>query len=225
MLMRSRSLTALAIGLSAALASTQATAQAANAHGVYTQLGVLGVGLGYAHGLSQRVTLRADVMSLGSRSTNETEEGIDYKAGIKIGRVGLFADYFPLGGGFRLTAGATFNQNRIDLRSRFDGVGSVTIGDQTVTPDADDFFNVDIKFPKVTPYVGIGWGHQATSKGWGVVADLGVSIGRAKVKASTNLIGNGITQDDVDRELADLRDGVGKIRFWPQATVGVSYRY
>jgi len=84
---------------------------------------------------------------------------------------------------------------------------------------------VDIKFPKVTPYVGIGWGHQATTKGWGVVADMGVSLGRAKLRANTNLVGNGITQDDVDRELKDLREGVGKIRFWPQLTVGASYRF
>lgn len=225
MRLKARSLSKASAGLICLAVTMGASAQSPHSHGVYTQLGLLGVGLGYAHAVNQHVTVRADVLTAGSLSRNETEEGVDYRAKLKLGRVGLFADYFPFGGGFRLTGGATFNQNRIDLKSRFDGVNSVTIGDETVTPAADDFFNVDIKFPKVTPYVGIGWGHQATTKGWGVVADMGVSLGRAKLRANTNLVGNGITQDDVDRELKDLREGVGKIRFWPQLTVGASYRF
>ena len=206
-------------------ASMGASAQTTNTHGVYAHLGVLGAGVGYAHGVNQRFTVRADVLTAGSHSKDETEEGIDYAAKLKAGRVGLFADYFPFDGGFRVTAGATFNQHRVDLKSKFDGVSSVTIGDQTFTPSASDYFNVSIKFPKVTPYIGIGWGHQALSKGWGLVADLGVSIGRAKLTSDTNLIGSGITQEDVDRELKELRDGVGKVRYWPQLTMGASYRF
>jgi hypothetical protein len=55
-----------------------------------------------------------------------------------------------------------------------------------------------------------------------------VSIGRAKVTIDTNVIqrsGGVITQADVDRETQELKDGVGKIRVLPQATLGVSYRY
>lgn len=226
MFLKARSLLRASTGLICLAATVGACAQNSHSQGIYTQLGVLGVGVGYAYAVNPQFTVRADLLTAGSLSRNETEEGIDYRAKLKLGRLGVFADYFPLGGGFRLTGGATFNQNRIDLKSRFDGVSSVTIGDQTATPSANDFFNVDIKFPKVTPYLGIGWGHQAANKGWGLVADLGVSLGRAKLKSNTNLVGRyGITQDDVDRELKDLRDGVGKIKFWPQLTVGVSYRF
>lgn len=92
---------------------------------------------------------------------------------------------------------------------------------------ADDRFNARIKFPSATPYVGIGWGHHAAGPGWGFVFDLGGSIGRAKVEGSVsgpNLSGN-VSQADIDAELAQLRDGVGKVRFVPQVSIGASYRF
>jgi hypothetical protein len=62
------------------------------------------------------------------------------------------------------------------------------------------------------------------------VGDVGVSIGRAKLKTENNLVGQQfgsvtITQADVDAQTQDLRDGVGKVRFLPQLNLGLSYRY
>jgi hypothetical protein len=55
---------------------------------------------------------------------------------------------------------------------------------------------------------------------------LGVSIGRAKVSATGYgvLAGAGV-QADIDREVSQLRDGVGKIRVLPQVSVGLSYSF
>jgi hypothetical protein len=56
---------------------------------------------------------------------------------------------------------------------------------------------------------------------------VGASIGRAKVTGSVsgpNVSGN-VTQADIDRELEEVRDGVGKIRAVPQLSLGVNYRF
>ncbi|MEY2838649.1 MAG: hypothetical protein RJB60_948 [Pseudomonadota bacterium] len=203
-------------------------APAAHAGSAYAQVGIPGIGIGYAQALNDVVTLRGDFSTLGSHTKNGSQEGINYEGKVKVSRWGLFADYFPLGNGFRVTGGATVNDMSVKLRSNVLAGTPLSIGNATVTADGTERFNADIKFPKVTPYIGIGWGHMDKEPGWGFVGDVGVSIGRAKVTIDTNVIqrsGGAITQADVDRETQELKDGVGKIRVLPQATLGVSYRY
>ncbi len=196
----------------------------AHAGEAYVNVGFPGVMAGYAQAVTDMVTLRGDFATMGSRGQDGVEEGIEYKGTFKANRVGLFADYFPLGNSFRLTGGVTFNNVKIDLKSNFQ-TGTVDIGGTPVPVSNTDYFNVQVKFPKTTPYLGIGWGHLDQAPGWGLVADLGVSIGKAKVSIDTNLKDKGVTQEEIDRETQEIRDGVGKLRVLPQASLGVSYRY
>lgn len=211
----------------AALVALCAASAGAQAGEIYGGIGLPGVMLGYAQPLNDKVTLRADVATLGSHDKKTTEEGIDYAGKIKAHRVGLFADWFALGGGFRLTGGVTFNDIGADLTAS--GTGQpIAIGNHPpVVMGPDDRFDVRIKFPKTTPYLGIGWGHQPAGKGLGFVFDLGASIGKAKVtgEASPSLRNKGVTQADIDEELRELRDGVGKIKAIPQISVGLNYRF
>lgn len=200
-------------------------APAAQAGSAYAQVGLPGIGLGYAQALNDVVTLRGDFSTLGSRTKNGTQEGINYEGKVKLSRWGLFADYFPLTNGFRLTGGATINEMSVKLRSNVTAGTALSVGNATVIADGTERFNVDVKFPKVTPYIGMGWGHMDKEPGWGFVGDVGVSFGRAKVTVDTNVAQRGVSQADIDRETQQIKDGVGKIRVLPQATLGVSYRY
>ncbi len=213
-------LTTTLLALTAALCG--AAAQAGTA---YVQAGLPGVGLGYAQPWSDVVNLRADYMTLGSHTQNGQQEGIDYQGQVKLSRLGLFADYFPMGNGFRVTGGMTLNDATFKLRSHFVDGGTVTVGGATALVSSADYFNVDVKFPKATPYLGMGWGLNPGGQGWGLIGDVGVSLGRATVAIDTNLTSRGVSQADIDKETQSLRDGVGKIRMLPQATLGVSYRY
>ncbi|MFZ4552780.1 MAG: hypothetical protein ACOYNB_13275 [Aquabacterium sp.] len=200
----------------------------AQAGEAYVALGFPIVQVGYAHSVNQQLGLRADFGTSGSFSKDGMEEGIDYKGDLNLHRVGLFADYFPFSGGFRLTGGLTLNKAELKLNSNLVNGRSVAIGDQSYTPDGSEYLNVQVKMPAVMPYVGIGWGHQASEKGWGFVADLGVSVGKATLDYQTNLIaksGGAITQADIDKEVSQLRDGVGKVTVLPQISLGVSYKF
>ncbi len=208
--------TALALG-----AACMASAQAGE---VYTGIGTQGVMLGYAQPVSDSITLRADFGTFGSRSTTEQEEGITYNAHGKFNRTGVFADWF-FAGGWRLTGGVTFNNMQIDLQAQGSG-NSINIGGQNYQFDPGDRFDVQIKFPKTTPFLGIGYGHQPKAEGFGFHFDLGASIGKAKLTAvasGPNL--SAVSQSDIDRELAELRDGVGKVKAIPQLSLGVNYRF
>ncbi len=200
-------------------------AAAANAGEVYTGIGTHGVMLGFAQALSPQFTVRGDFGTLGSREKNEREEGIDYEGKVTYNRAGVFGDWFPFaGGGFRFTGGVTFNNMKVDLVAKGNGT-PVTIGNNSYPTDSSDRLNVKIEFPKTTPYLGLGYGHQL-STGWGFVFDLGASIGKAKVTEShsgTNF--SQVPQSDIDAELAEIRDGVGKIKAIPMIAIGFNYRF
>lgn len=202
---------------------------AAQAHAgeIYGGVGLPGVFAGYAYSLTDNWGLRADYATLGQRSKNGSEDGIDYQGKVKVARLGAFADYFPWRNGFRLTAGLTFNQIKISLNANPNSGLTQSIGDKNVVLSSGDYFNVAVKVPGVTPFLGLGYGHQAQAgSGLGFHADLGASIGRAKLSVDTNLVSKGlVNQSDVDKELSQLRDGVGKIRLIPQISFGISYAF
>ena len=194
---------------------------------VHAGIGFPGIFAGYAQPLSDQIVVRADYATLGQYSKNGNEDGIDYRGKIKVGRLGTFVDYFPWGGGFRFTGGLTFNQTQIDLKSNFSSTSQQTVGGQLVSVGPGDYFNVKAKFPAVTPFLGIGYGHgpAAGASGWGFHADLGASFGKGKLTVDTNLQSKGATQPSIDAETQELRDGAAKLTFIPQVSIGMSYRF
>lgn len=216
----------------AASAALALAATVAHAGEVYTGIGTHGLMLGYAQPVAPSVTLRGDVASLGKHSTTKTEDGIPYDAELKMSRGGLFADWFVTGG-WRLTGGVTFNSVKLDLAGRPTN-NQMTIGDTTYATQEGDRFDAHVKFPKTTPFLGFGYGHQGGTEGrWGFHFDLGASIGRATVSAAASgPTFDGLSATDratlnanVDKETQELRDGVGKIRAIPQLSLGANYRF
>lgn len=190
----------------------------------YGAIGFPGAMGGYAHDVDERVVLRADYARLGSRRVDGAEEGIYYRGHAKFRRIGLFADFFPVGNGLRLTTGLTLNHMKMDLNSDLAG-GTVNVGGVDYVVGQGAYFNVRVRMPRITPYLGIGWGHHRREAGWGLVADIGLSLGKPRLALDTNLDERGVAQADIARELGQLRDGLGQIRAIPQISVGMSYRY
>lgn len=193
---------------------------------IYGGAGLPGIFLGYSQPISDRFAVRGDFATMGSRNESVVEDDIRYEGKVNVSRVGLFADYYVLGG-LRLTGGATFNNVKFDLTGR-SATGTVDIGGTQYLIGTEDRVNVQVKFPKVTPYVGIGYGYAPKSgKGFGFAFDLGMSIGSPKVTGSAtgpNLDGQ-VTQADLDRELDEVRDDVAKIKGIPQVSIAISYRF
>jgi hypothetical protein len=218
--------------VSAALSGLMCSMAAMSAYAgeSYVQVGVPGVVVGYAWSISHQLSLRADAGTTGTLDGKHDLSGVGFETKAQYNRAGMFADYFPFGGGLRLSAGLTLNKAQLDLNSRFNGASSITVNGRAITPAASDYYNAQLKFPALMPYIGVGWGHQARPAGLGFVADLGVSIGRAKYTADTNLVGKTysgytVTQADVDSKTAEINDNIGRITLLPSVSVGLNYRY
>jgi hypothetical protein len=209
----------------AALLASAFVGMCVQAQEVYVGAGLFGAQVGYAHALTPTVNLRADYMTLGNRSSTSNKSGTDYQSKLDWSRTALLVDWFPsASSSFRLTGGATFNKITYDMTAAAAGQ-TVDINGTSYTLGANDSMNIQIKMPRTTPYVGVGWGHQSSQKGWGFHADLGVSVGQFKVtETRTGALVN-VNQTDVDKELADVRDSVSRLRVLPQVTIGASYRF
>lgn len=190
---------------------------------VYGNIGSSGLTLGLSHSLSTHLMVRVDYAGGINVSKNGREEGVDYAGKLKVSRFGAFADYFPSGSGFRATAGLTLNDTGFQLNSR-GGAGTINGKPVNLT---GNYFNVGINQPKLTPYIGIGYGHKpAKDTGWGFNADLGLQLGKFKTTVDTNLVSTGaVQQSDVDAEVAKVRDAVNKLRFYPVVSLGANYRF
>jgi len=218
------------------LATLTLAAAGAQAQDVYLGLGVPGtVTLGYAvpmgsaYALGGKWGLRGEFAGGGSASKSITEDGNTFTAKVNNSRVGAFADWFPLdSSGFRLVGGLTFNDVKFSLAAA--ASGNIDINGKTVSLSGETF-KVTIKQPQVTPYLGIGWGHKAsTEKGLGFFADLGVAVGSFTATVDTSLVGKGslgntITQADVDAQTKKLKDAVNKIGALPSVAIGAVYRF
>lgn len=191
---------------------------------VYVPLGIPGWGVGYAHPINDQFAVRGDYMTLGTRSGSQTEDGIEYDGKLKLNRAAVFADWFPWSGRFRLTAGLAATNYKLEMDAS--GAGrTITVGDTNYTLTSADGLNVEVKFPSTMPYLGLGWGHQ-TGSGFRFSFDLGALIGKAKVSATgRGQLANDAAQADIDKELQELRDGVGKASFIPQVSIGLGYSF
>lgn len=191
---------------------------------LYTKIGLPGAMLGYSQPLGPLFGLRVDYATVGNRSDRRTEDGIRYDSKLKLNRAAVLADWFPFAGSFRLTSGVTSNQYKLDLLATGAG-GSLTIGNTTYTTTANDQFRVQVKFPSSTPYFGVGWGHGMGS-GLRFSFDVGAKFGKATVSyALSGPVAQQVSQADIDAELTQLRDGVGKIKAVPQVTFGLGYSF
>lgn len=192
----------------------------------YLGAGLPGVQLGYAQPVSDSLTLRADFSTLGHLNRTRSENNLDYAAKLKLDRLGLFADWF-FAGSWRAVGGLTLNRARADLRGSGNG-GAITIGNTTYLAGPGEGFDVDVKFPRAMPYLGLGYGHKGLpGKGWGLAFDVGVAFGKPRVNGTVRgaLLSQAVSQADIDRELADIRDEANRLKGIPQLTLAVSYRF
>jgi len=212
--------------------------QSASAQEIYAKIGFLGVGAGYAHSLNERFGVRADFSSVGTISRDGTAGRLRYDADLKANQLGAYGDWFPFGGSFRLSAGLHSRKLEVAADGRASQSGTITVGNVEVPYGGDtDTAHARVKWPTVAPYLGIGWGHHVgRGKGFGFLADIGVSFGSPKTeltisaplreKLDVRAILTGTSADaEIERQRRDIADDVEEVKVFPHLFVGVSYRF
>ena len=222
----------IAIG---ALVAAPAAAQL----GVGLHAGTTGLGPEVSWGLGERARARAALAGF-DQDLDVTASDVRYEGELELRHALLLLDWHPGGGGFRLTAGAAWNDNRlvgtaplaelfaddlerlarqgIDLRGRDLGTAHAE-----ATTDA------------LGPYLGLGFGKApAGGRGVGLTLDVGAIYQgppQVELRAETPLpidqvpgarqALDGLIADE-ERDIEDEADGY---RFFPVVAVGLAYRF
>lgn len=211
------------LALQLVAATLVAAAGSAHADAFYSSAGLPGATVGYAKSLSSSITLRADLTSAPGIPRDAIVEGVSYSGHIKSDRGAAFMDWY-FAANLRLTGGMTFNRTRVDLRASASG-GTPLIGDIPYSTAVNDRFDVAIRSPNTLPYLGVGYG-QYNSSGSSFLFDIGGSFGRPSLNEGPSgpSLGN-VSQAALDSELAQLREGIGRVRFVPQVSLGMTLKF
>jgi hypothetical protein len=210
------------VGLSLVLLSGSALAQGV---GVYGVGGTGGLGVGLNLPVGPAFGLRGEIASL-NESDTYTEDQITYKGDLKLKGNGVFVDFRPFMGTFRLVGGATFGASSASLVAQATN-GTVTIDGRRFDATGNSL-RADIKYPSTMPYLGVGWGHgRFNEPGWTFGLDLGVSIGKPKV----NLVGSGGllaqpgAQSAIAAEERKVQDDLNSAKVLPVVKLSVGYQF
>ena len=209
----------------AASAFFYAGAAAAQQTSIGVSAGTPGIGLELGYDLNDMIGVRANGNFFGM-SKDVDSDGVNYNGKLKLFSMGLLGDFYMFESGFRLTGGAYYNKNRVNLTAT--PTSSTEIGGTVYTPAEIGSLTGRASYNKFTPYAGLGYTSNRGEPGLSFVFDAGVMFqGRPEIALS----GNGaITstpgfQADLERERQEIADDLKWTRFYPAVRLGVAYRF
>lgn len=191
--------------------------------GVYAVAGSGGYGLGLIKHISPNFGIRAEALAYSYNGTYN-QNAVTYDVAVKLRDSGVYADYRPFAGMFRVVGGVMINTPSASMSAQPTG-GVFTLNGIDYSA-AGESISSTIKFPSSMPYVGIGWGYGGyNKKGFSVGVDIGASIGKPSFTYTASSGLTTLAGSDLQAEADKIRKDVEKIKFYPGFKVGVSYAF
>lgn len=205
--------------------STSAIAQDAGGVTVGVTGGTLGIGPEASYRFSKSVGVRGNLTFLNVDRSVDSDD-IEYNGDLKLGSGGVMVDFHPLGNGFRLSAGARVNSNKVRLRAT--PTADVEVGDETYSPSEIGTLSGTVKANDFAPTLTVGWGGGLT-KGLKVGVEAGAMFhGSPRVR---NLSANGSLASDPDFQASlrdesdEIEDDIDKYKIYPVVQLSIGYRF
>ena len=180
-------------------------------------LGGLGADLGYSL-IQDTVNVRAGLNAGLDMSGTFKSDGIDYRYNVDTGYKTLGLDWHPFSGGFRVSAGYAWSDIKLGLKGVTDGTQTIN----GVPIPAGSSVTASAKYDNA-PYVSIGWGNHAPSKG-GLFfnSELGMMFTGKPTVTLTESTGT-VSATDVAAEADKVKKDA--IDFFPILKLGVGYTF
>lgn len=196
------------------------TVQAAEL-GMGVRGGTHGLGVDFGVGLAPWVSLRVGGSAL-DVSGDFDEDDIEYDGDLELGGYGLWADFFPMNGMFRLTTGILSNRNALALEAV--PTDTIDIGNGSYDPSEVGTLYGDVEFDSTVPYFGVGWGNVARGKRFGFLCDIGAiwqGSGDVTLASTSGLV----DPDDLAAEAEEIEEDIEDFEIWPVITFGLAIRF
>ncbi|CAC9611351.1 hypothetical protein [uncultured Gammaproteobacteria bacterium] len=222
-------ITAIVLSLNAKTEDKHIPEKTGDGH-ITVQTSTMGLGIEYNYPVNSVLSIGFGVNQF-NMSKTLTKNEAHYRAAVNFQSASIISNYHPWSNGFRLRAGAYYNNNKINLSAK--STGSITIGDTRFT-NAEISINGEFSFKKVAPYIGIGYGSEPIGDN---TFSLDVDIGVMQSPVQVQLIGtckvatpaeSTICQEfnsSLAKEEATLKEGAGRFKLYPVVSLGLSYRF
>jgi hypothetical protein len=158
-------------------------------------------------------------------SQTTTSDGASYTGTLKLQTTGLFGDWHPFTGTFRLTGGVLYNNNSLTLTGQPSG-GNYTFNGVTYTGAQVGSVTASVTFDKYSPYLGIGFGDGSDSRGFHFTSDIGVMQEKPTATiTATGAAASPALAADLAAAQAKMQSDLSVLNLWPVIQVGVNYRF
>ena len=192
------------------------------------KFGTTGIGGELTFGLNRFFNLRAG-LGYATLGLDMKHGAVKYKTDFKMMSVPLLVDLYPVGGTFRLSAGAYILPTmKADLSTT--PKKNVQVGSHTYAPDVVGTLSGKIDGNALAPYLGIGFGNPVSPDKWlSFSLDLGVIIQSYDVSLNSN--GAGMTakldtfRQDLKKEESNIQKDADKLKLFPVLTLGLSFHF
>ncbi len=192
------------------------------------KIGTQGIGLDGVVRINDYLRLRGGGNYL-TYSGNHEINDIDYEYDASIANGNTFVDYHPFASGFRITGGAFYGPDELEVTSN--PITSLTIGNASYTPSEIGTMKAKVETGDISPYAGIGYSDVFTANGanrhWFLEADLGVKFNDiTSTASSTGTLSNDPTFNaDLQREKNKVQDEFDILEYYPILNIGVTYKF
>jgi hypothetical protein len=188
-------------------------------------LGTLGIGGQAAKLVTPHLALRAGGTYF-SFTKNTNQSDVEYAAHLELKSFFGLLDFFPSArGAFHLTGGAMSNKSTVDAT----GVctGTIDLNNRSYTCAQLGTLAGSVKFPDVSPYVGIGFGTPARGSRVHFVSDFGGVFGGPTLALSaSNSASNPQLAADVKAQRDKTQKDIDKyLKIFPISNFGLGIRF
>jgi hypothetical protein len=203
---------------------------AVGVHAQASTTGFIGVDAGYK--FSPNLHARLGLNTVGF-NYNYSSQGIDYNASLKPTNVHLLGDYFPFGGGLRLTGGFVIQNNTFSGSAKSNSSNQININGTNYDASQIGTLETNGKFSSsVAPYLGIGFGTPISS-GFGFNIDAGVmfagsptvSLAANNVSASVPASVQNQLRSDLAAQEQKTNADIRSFNLYPVLSIGFSYAF
>lgn len=191
------------------------------------RFGTLGLGLEVNRLLTNHIGVRVGANYF-SHTTTKEQTDISYDAKLKLQAFTALLDFYPGNrGSFHLSGGLITDPLKVDATGVPAAGGTFTINDHPYTSAQVGTLTAGVKFPGVSPYLGLGFGSPAgTGRGLKFLFDLGVGIGKPTVSLNaTGAAGDPILAADIKAQQDKTQDDVRKLKIYPVISFGLAYHF
>ncbi len=137
---------------------------------------------------------------------------------IKLGSTGIYCDWHPFGGAFKLIGGVAYMMTNVSASANLKD--SLVQNDITISPKDVGVISIEIKPASLAPYIGLGFGRAVPKGRVGVSFEIGTFyIGAPTVNFSTTGM-----LEPTNNQAKVLSENMAEYKWLPKISLGINIK-